>query len=135
MLIHTCKLITILVVIYFGYFGYPSFDKYSAKKTMIIESKVKFKACYPPAISISAVRPSNNSFSHGWKVDFENKGKNIEVVCNTSKNINETLLCIENKTFKFSESIEQAMIGETDLKDPALWNRDIFHLYYGNTLP
>ena len=103
MYILTCKLIfiSILVIIFSVYFGYPSFDKYSAMKTMIVETKVNFKASNPPAISISAVQPSNNGYSHGWKVDFEYTRKTLETVCNKSKNINETLSCIEDKTFKW----------------------------------
>ena len=135
MYIHACKVvfITLLVVIFSVYFGYPSFDKYSAKKTMIVETTVKFKASSPPAISISAVQPSNKSYSRGWKVDNLNGCNIIARVCNKSENITHTLSCIDDNTFKFPEVIEQVKNGDKDLKDPALWNRDIYHFFYGNT--
>ena len=54
-------------------------------------------------------------------MDFEYTKKNLETVCNKSKNINETLSCIKDKTFKFPNAIEQVKSGDMDLKDPTLW--------------
>ena len=103
---------------------------------MIVEEKIKFKSNDPPAITISAARISKTSsdWAYGWKVDADGMnlpGEIIETVCNKSGDINDTLACIENKTFKFSEVFENVSNGVIELNKPELWNTDIFYFWYG----
>ena len=134
-----CKLIfvVILLVLFVKFFGYPSYIKYSARKTLIVEEKVQFRSESPPAITISAGRRSEGSFSHGWKVDssiYLPAGNIMETVCNKFDNINDTLACIEEKTFNFSDIIENANSGNIELNKAELWKREISYFWYGATL-
>ena len=88
--------ITILLVIFIVFFGHPSYMKYRANKTIIIESKIKYKSENPPAITIAALQPSSY-WSVGWKGNSSSvnlSGEIVQSVCDNSQHYNKTFNCI-----------------------------------------
>ena len=99
--------VTIILVIFVVFFGHPSYLKYRANKTIIIESKIRYKSENPPAITIAALQPSSY-WSTGWKGNSSFSylfGETIQSVCDNLQDYNKTFNCIEEKSFKFSEVI------------------------------
>ena len=128
--------IGLLLVTFIVFFGYPSYVKYMAKKTIILDSEVPYKVENPPSITIASVKPSNSSWSRGWKDTSDSAslvGKIVETLCNHSKDFHKTVSCIEEKSFNFSEVIVGAHNRNRDLKKAKLWKKDIFHFHYGAT--
>ena len=123
--------IFILGIIFLLYFGYPSLVSYLAQETLIIEDYVKFKSEDPPAISIAVKKRTN---FHGWKDDFKKMvvfNGTLEAFCNKSKNFNESMHCIKDKTYKLSDVFEKLESTHDNLNVPSFWTENIFSFVYG----
>eukprot|EP00091_Calanus_sinicus_P015086 TRINITY_DN32990_c0_g1_i1.p1 TRINITY_DN32990_c0_g1~~TRINITY_DN32990_c0_g1_i1.p1 ORF type:complete len:123 (-),score=22.43 TRINITY_DN32990_c0_g1_i1:130-498(-) len=95
--------ISILVGIFFWYFGYPSYVKYQSHETIFTESRVKFDARKPVGITVF---PWRNTMLSGWKKNVEELG-DLRKMCNESADFDKVVQCINNGTFTHSDSIEK----------------------------
>ena len=71
---------------------------------------------------------------HGWKDDsFEGESYEnvIGIFCNKSESLNETLRCINDKTYDLADIVENAQSGEHKPNGHLFWNPDISHFLYG----
>ena len=126
-----------LTVLFIVYFGYPSFERYRAQHTLISESKVQFKTKEPPAITIETVIRKDSGTEYSWKGNSEVNFKYDEVIetfCYKSGDMNATIKCIDDKTFRVAEVVEQAMCGDEDLNDPEFWSEDLSYFFLENFL-
>ena len=129
--------IIILAIIFLTFFGHPSLKNYQANETLISEKKVQFKPGDSPAITI-AVREEKGGH-HGWKAGHQSDNVFIDMIghfCSKFTSFNETVQCINDKTYNLSEVVENAETGMTTLNGPSSWNTDIFFFFYAkvNTL-
>ena len=123
----------ILFGLFFLYFGYPSFHRYLAQNTLSTERKMKFKSNEPPAITIQ-------TWITGSDIPWKGKHEEISYTdifknfCNKSEVMNDTLSCINDKTFHVTEVVEQAQCRGDDLHDPGFWDEDLSYVSYGKLL-
>ena len=97
MLLNTCKFIVIasLAVVFFVFFGHPSYLKYQRKDTVFTESKVKYGPVNPPAITIYAWRKAlfngwkNTSYTGYTSFDWKNN-------CNVSDTFDNFVQCVND---------------------------------------
>ena len=123
----TCKLVFIstLATVFFTFFGLPSYEKYQKNQTFISEKKVKFDLTKPPALTFFT---SRSSFFKGWKENLDEKWNNLENVCNTSEDFMHVVKCINEKTFKLTDIVENATSGDKtkkDIKDSKFWTEGL----------
>ena len=81
-------------------------------------------------------RGRKTGWKHGWKDDSEDYvplEKIVKTFCNKSENINDTLKCINDKTFNLSEVVMNTQIGHVNLTGQDLWRQDISLFYYGKS--
>ena len=60
--------------------------------------------------------------------------KIVESFCNKSENMNDTLKCIDDKTFKLSEMVKNTQDDSVNLNDPDFWSQDISCFFYGKSV-
>ena len=115
MFFKTCKfiLITSLAVVFFVFFGHPSYVKYQRKDTVFTESNVEDGKIPPPAITIYAWR---RSLFTGWKNSTVGKDS-----CNVSDTFDNYVQCVNDETFKLGDILLSASNGNHNLTKDAFW--------------
>ena len=126
--------ISILAIIFVMFFGLPSLRIYRTNNTLISEKKVKFMERDVPAITIAAAeKNSGENAPHGWREDLKENGLRDMTgqFCNKSLDFNETIKCMDEKTFSLSEVVEDVTSLETSLMGEEFWRSDFFNFYFG----
>ena len=120
----SCKLIfiTFLAVIFILFFGYPSFIKYQKKATVFTETKVTHDLNNPPVITVFAWR---GVILNGWKNGTYINSINSKDLCNASDTFETIVKCINDKTFKYDEIIQQATNGKNNITKESFWTEEI----------
>jgi hypothetical protein len=109
-------------LIFFLYFGYPTFSKFMDGETLITEEKVMFNPAKPPAITLVAW---TTELMKGWK-DVPMNASDLEGFCNTSASYSEIVQCVNNKTFDLSDMVEMAKFRhDGNVTHSKYWTEDL----------
>ena len=84
-----------LFLIFFKYFGYPSYIRFNKKGTVFSENQVPVDPTKSVMVTIYA-RKDNHLV--GWKEQFDGG------ICNSTDNYENMIECIWNKTFKHEDN-------------------------------
>ena len=126
--------ITILFAIFVKYFGYPSYVKYNARETMIVETNVVFDTKKPPAITILA-RQVN--VKHGWKNVSQRyipRSGAFKTFCGKSRTYEDAVRCINESTYDLFEMVNKATNGRNkNLSNDNFWTGDMSTFYWGKS--
>ena len=91
---------TFLVSVFFVLFGFPSINHFMSKQTLTVKNFKNFEKSDNPALTICPTK--------GYKYH----GKNFNIFCNNSENMEEVSDCINKNSFNISELVETASDGK-----------------------
>ena len=105
-----------------------------ANHTLVTEKKEMFKVGDVPAITIAAAVENNGENAPGgWRGASTGSGVSDKIgqFCNESSGFNDTVECIDEKTFFLQEVVENATSNGATLTGPEFWRSDFFLFHYG----
>ena len=105
-----------------------------ANHTLVTEKKEMFKVGDVPAITIAAaVETNGENAPGGWRGASTGSGVSDKIgqFCNESSGFNDTVECIDEKTFFLPEVVENATSNGATLTGPEFWRSDFFLFHYG----
>ena len=94
-----------LFLIFFYFFGYPSFITYQRKKTMFTEETVSFNNLEPPTITLAM---SNSVLFKGWNTNSVENWSNLSQVCDISEEYDKVANCVNENTFNLADVVTKA---------------------------
>ena len=100
----------VLFVIFLAFFGFPSYEKYLRKETVIISTEELTDGFEPPALTISAV----NKRGIGWKRGSDTWASfHFEEHC-SSIGISSLEECVEQDTYILTDIVKGAQFGSAN---------------------
>ena len=116
-----------LFLIFFKYFGYPSYIRFHKKDTVFSENQVPVDPTRPVMVTIIAWK---YEFGVGWK-EQPNGYTNLGDICNPTDTYENLIECVNKKTFRHEDIITRSAIGnsyfgdEIDVTNISSWTQGI----------